>query len=147
MGGSILEDHSGVNDGVSGLRPFDAGLMESFSNGVDVLRGNVGSRNSALELIFGLVAIGINRLYKPNNSSVLTGSSRLFFVQIVETVPLGDGLPIVDTGLTCFALYSVLSFYSFDVDLKVELAHAADDHFFCFFVDVDEESGVFPFEF
>lgn len=147
MGGSILEYHSGVNDGVSCLRPFDAGLVKCFSNGVDVLRGDVGSSNSALELVFGLIAIGINRLNIANDSGVLAGSTRLFLVQIVEAVPLGDCLPIVDARLACFALDSVLSFDSFDVDLKVELAHAADDHFFCLFVYINEESRVFPFEF
>ena len=147
MSSSILKDHPGVNDGVSCLWSFDAGLVKSFSNGVDVLRRNVGSSNSAFELVFGLITVGINRFYKANDSGILTGSSRLFLVQIVKIIPLGDGLPIVDAWLTCFALDSVLSFDSFDINLKVELAHAADDHFLCLFINVDEESRIFPFEF
>lgn len=49
--------------------------------------------------------------------------------------------------MSCFAFHSELSFNSFDVDLKVKLAHTADDHLFRLFIHIHVKSRVFSYEF
>lgn len=68
-------------------------------------------------------------------------------MKVVKTLSLSDGLSVIDTGLACFAIDLELTFYSFDVDLKVQLSHSAYYHFLGLFVDVCEEGGVFSSEF
>lgn len=147
MGCSVLEDESGIDDGVAGLWAFGAGLEESFTNCCDVLGRYVGSYDFTDELISGLVAMRIDGFDVSDDSGVLTGTTWLFFMEIIEWVSLEDGLTIVNTGLSGFAFDAKLSSDSFDVDLKMELTHTTDYHFLGLSIDVDAEGRVFSFEF
>ena len=147
MSGTIFKNHSCVNDWISSLWSFYASFMESFSDSTNVLRRYASSCNFIDKLVSGLVSIRIDWFDVSNNSSILSSTSRLFFMEIIERMSLSDGLSIVDSWLSCFAFDSILSFDSFDVDLEMELSHATDDHFLCLFVYIYEEGGILSFEF
>lgn len=96
-------------------------------------RGDVSGRNRSshdprLEGDVGTeLSIELHRLDESLNLSVLSGSSSLLLVRVLELGGLGDRLPESDSRLSGLALDSVLSLQSFDVDLEVELSHSGDD--------------------
>lgn len=128
MGGSIFKHESSVDHRVASLRSLLAGLMESLADSSDKLRGNAGAGYLIYELVGSFVAVRVHGLNVADDSSILSGSSRLFFVKVVKCLSLGDGLSVVDTGLPCLAIDSELPLDPLNVDLQMELAHPADDH-------------------
>ena len=48
-------------------------------------------------------------------------------MQVVKLGAPGDGLAEIDAGLAHIGLHPVLPLHALDVDVQVQLAHAADD--------------------
>jgi len=76
----------------------------------------------------------------------VSGAARLLLERVVELHPLRYGLAVGDLRLAGLAVDFVLAAHALDVDVQVEFAHAADDCFLRFGVDVDAEGGVFALE-
>ncbi len=147
MGCSIFKHKSGIDDRIASLGSFLNDLMESLSYGCDVLGRDIGSYNFADKLISSLVSFRINRLDISNNSSILSCTTCLFLVKEVKILFLQNSFSVVDTGLACLALNTKFSLYSFDVDLQMQLAHSADNHFLSLLVYTYIESWVFSLKF
>lgn len=128
MCSSILKDKSRVNDRIASLRALLTGFVEGFTDSSDKLRRNTSSYNFIYKLISSSIAMGINWLDISDDSCILSSTTRLFLMEIIEAMPLSDSFSIVDSWLTRLTVYSELSLYSFDVYLKMQLSHATDDH-------------------
>lgn len=147
VGGSVFEDETSVDDWVSGLRAFENNIVEGLANCSHVLWWNVGTNNFTDKLIAGFISFRIDWLNVPNDSGILTSSSRLLLMQIIEILPLSDGFPVIDSRLTSCALHSKLSSDPLDIDLKMQLSHSTDDHLLGFLVNIDGECRILSFEF
>jgi hypothetical protein len=148
MGGSVLQDVPDIDDWVSGLRSFIDELVEGFLHSSDIFWWNRSSHNFIHKLAFRLPVLALrNGLNIPSDSSVLTSTSCLFFMKIVEMGFLTDGFTIVDPRRTHYDIHSELSFHPFNVDLKMKLSHPTDDDLLRLFVNGDRESWILSLEF
>lgn len=94
----------------------------------DVLRGNVTTDNSVLERsVFVGVGIHLHRLDLSLDSTVLTRSTRLLLVRVLELGALGDGLSEGDSGFTGDTRHTILSLHSLNIDVEMQFTHARDD--------------------
>lgn len=102
-------------------------MMYLFDGG-DELERYVPSDNTVIKrCIFPCILIHLHRLNNTLDTAVLTGSSGLLLVNVVELGCLGDGLTEGNSGFAGDARDVVLPFHPFDVDVEVELSHAGDD--------------------
>ncbi len=147
MCGSVLKDKTSINDRVASLRTLVYQIIKSFSNSSNKLGRNICSYHFANKFIPRLVALGINWFDITDDSSVLTCTSCLLFMKKIEVLFLEYSLTIIYARLSCFTVYSKLSFYPLNVDLKMKLTHATDNHFLGLFVNGNLEGRIFPLKF
>jgi len=119
VGRSIFKYKTCVDDGVSSLWTFLYNLVESFANCSDELWRNISSHDFANKLVSCFISFWINRLGITNYSSVLSCTTCLLLVQIVEVLFLQNGLSVIHTGLTSLALNTKFPLYSLDVNLQM----------------------------
>lgn len=128
MGLTICENVSHTNDWISGLWSLFAELVERFLDGWNVLVWNVLAFSSinkdVAHLSVGISDVLVDWLDVPNDSGVLSGTSRLFLVQIVEGLFASDGFSVVNGRVSNDDVDVVFSPDSFAVDLKMQLTHA-----------------------
>ena len=146
MSGSVFQNKSGVDDWVTCLWSFLHDLMEGLADCSYILWWDIGSNNFAYELAGSFFSSWINGLDVSHNSGVLTCSSRLFFMEVVETLTLKDSFSVVDAGLAGCALNSEFTTDTFNVDLKMQLSHTADNHLLTLLIYVHAEGGVLSLE-
>lgn len=148
---SIFQNISDSDDRVTSLGSFLGKFHKRFFNSSDILRWNGCSNDFVDKLATGFTFLFFffvdNGLNIANNLSVLSSTTRLFFMQIIEIRFSSDGFPVVDSRMADCYINSELSFDSFNVDLEMELAHPADDDLFCLFVHICSKGRIFSLEF
>ena len=93
--------------------------VHPFNSGDEIVR-NGGTHNGVLELnVLTRFGVAFHRLDVTNDLSVLTGTTSLLFVSIIELGFLGDGFAESDTGFSCGAVDIVFSAHAFDIDFEV----------------------------
>ena len=103
-------------------------MITHLLHGRDVLGGNVSSHNDTLELkIFTRLWILLHRLDVSNYASILSRTSGLLLVCIVELCALRDGLAIGNARFASCTFNVVLTSHTLNIDFKVKLSHARDD--------------------
>src|SRR5690554_6714393 len=124
MVGSIVDHCTYANHRESKLCPLLDGVLESFITGGNVLCWN----DTALDLIDELVVLRIltlfDRLNVPCDSCILTRTTGLLLVSIVEIGTLADRFTIRD--LWSIGLYRrlVFSAHSLNIDFEVQFTHS-----------------------
>lgn len=98
----------------------DAYLLD----GRDVLRWNVTTHDDVLEIeVLARLRVLLHGLDVTNDTTVLTSTTTLLLVRIVEVSALVDGFAVSDTGLASGTFHVVLAAHTFNVDLKMEFTH------------------------
>ena len=147
---SISKHVADTDNGVASLGALLRALMERLLDGRDVLVGHVVTSSGVLEhaaqfcifIIDGVVA----RLHVSNNSSVLSSTSGLFLVQIVELGFGSDSLTVVDGRVTNDEVDVILTLHALAVDEQMELTHTRDDDLLTLLILLHHKSGVFSLE-
>jgi hypothetical protein len=97
-------------------------------DGWDELERNVASDHPILESsILPCLRVLFHGLDRPLHTTILTRSTSLLLVDVVELGWLGDGLSESNARFSDDAGDTVLALHTFDVDVEVELAHAGND--------------------
>jgi len=117
---SIGENISASYHRVSRLWSLLCALVESFLDRWNVLVGHIISYCSIFEhaakICIGVINLIIYGLHIPDDFSVLTSSSTLLLVQIVERGFSTDGLSIVYCRIANDQIDIVLTLHSFAID-------------------------------
>ncbi|KAH3669422.1 hypothetical protein OGAPHI_001543 [Ogataea philodendri] len=132
-------------------------LVESLLTGQQILLWDLTSNNLGLEVIdepdivlgSGSHVLRIAHgggLELSHHLGVLTGTSRLLLVGVLERSRAQNGFSVRNAWPAHCAVHVVLTAHSLDVDLQMELAHSADDGLLGVLVVVDSESRVFFLE-
>ena len=93
--------------------------------------------------IFGAVFGGLD---PPPDAAVLTGTTRLLLVGVVEIGPPGDRLAIGDLGRARLDLAAVLALHPLDIDVEVKLPHTRNHGLVALWVHSGAEGGIFAHE-
>ena len=84
-----------------------------------------------------------NRLNITGNTSILSCSSGLLFVSIVEFGFLSDCLTICNLRTSCFYFTFVFALHSFKIYIQVKLSHTLDNSLVGFGVNIALECRIF----
>lgn len=140
MSGTIVDDHACAKNLMPYERPLLARRLETLIACKKELLADGAASNLLLEAV-GVERAG--RLHPAADTGESSGATCLFFEGVVEGDALCDGLAVGDLRLPSLAVTFVFAPYALDIDIKMQFAHARDDSFLGFWVDMDTESGVF----
>ena len=121
--------------------PFFIASRKPLSQAGMNSRGIEPPDDVVLELVAGRV-LGGQRLDVARHLAVLAGAAGLLLVRVAELRVQSDRLAVGDLRLARDHLAGVLALHALDVDLEVQLAHAADDGLGRLLVAVDAEGRV-----
>ena len=102
------------------------GLAKALVAGRNELTRDRAAHDFVHELVAALVIRG-QGLDVARNAPVLARTAGLLLVRVAELATLGNGLAVLDLGPTWNHHAVVLTFHALDVDVQVQLPHAADD--------------------
>ena len=117
MSSSFLKYIPYTYDRISSLWAFLNKFMKCFFNSCHILGWDRCSCNFTNKLTFRFCLFWLNRLNVSNNSSILSSSSCLFFMKVIESWFFCYSLSIIYTWVACFHLHSELSLYSLYINL------------------------------
>lgn len=147
VGGTVFKDISNIDDWIACERALYHKLMEGLLNGSNILGWNWSTNYPTNKLTLSVSQFWISRLNVSDDSSILTSTSWLLFVEIVEVCLSCNCLSIVYTWSTNLNLDSELSFHSLCVYLQMKLPHTTDNNLFWLLVHIDRKSWVLSLEF
>ena len=141
---TIVDDTADTDDGEADLAALLHSRLEALVTGGDVL----GRNRTALDLVDELVVLDLalarllDRLDVSGHAGILSRTTGLLLVGVVELRLLGDGLAVCDLRLTDLDLGLVLPLHPLDVDVEVQLAHSLDDCLGALGIDIGLEGRI-----
>lgn len=146
VGGSVLQNHAHTGDGVTDQETLLHTLLETLLTGRDKVGGDVASNNSVLEEGVDALLVHLGGLDEALDTTILTSTSRLLLVGVVELGTVLDGFSEGDLRLAGDAVDVVLTTHTLDVNLEMQLSHARDNSLLGLAVDVDLEGRILLLE-
>ena len=139
MCAAVVDADGHPDDGKTDQRAFLHAALKPLVAGWNVL----GRNRPAFHLIDEIVLSVFSRFQRSCHPGELPGSAGLLLVRVVELCSPGDGFPVGNLGHAGLHIGAVLPADPLQVDLQVQLPHAADDGLLGFRVDVGLEGGIF----
>ncbi len=139
MRSAVIDDNFDPGDGQFHLGTFGQGALEALFAGRNILSWNGASPYLVFEdKIFITYGLHVTRY-----TTVLAGTTGLFFMDVVEGSHAGDGLPIGHPGHAGDHTGSVFPEHALDIDLQVKLPHAGDNGISGFVIDMHFKCRIF----
>jgi hypothetical protein len=150
MSVSVLEHISHADDWVACLWSLLAELMEGLLDCWNILIGYIlslsGIDKHISHICILISDVLVDWLNISNDLGVLSGTTCLLFVKIVELGLGPDGLSVVNGWISNVDVDIILSLDSLAVDEEMKLTHARDNNFLTFLIVIDSESWILPLE-
>ena len=143
---SVVDHSPNSNDWEAHLGALLQRKLEALITGWDVFGGNRSTFNLINKLVvdlFFFITCSYKRLDISSNLCILTGTTGLLLVSVVEVRSLGNRFAVGNLRLSHFDESFVLTLHPFDIHLKVQLAHPLDDRLVGLGIDVGAERWVF----
>ena len=140
---AVVDDHAGAEDAVADQRSLLARGLETLVACEEEFLADRAAGDLFLEFVSFEAAGG---LHPAHDTRIVARAARLLLEEVVKGDSLRDGFAVGDLGLACFAGDVVFTAHTLNVDVKMQLAHAGDDSFRGFAVDVDAEGWVLALE-
>ncbi|KAF5048383.1 hypothetical protein DSECCO2_450710 [anaerobic digester metagenome] len=144
--GTIVHYSPDSDDREANLAALLDGQLEALVAGRNIF-GRDGSTLDLVDKLVVLVLLSLDRIRKrlkvTGNSCILTRTTGLLLVGVVEVGTGGDCLAVGHLGLTDFNLCLVLALHTLDIDFEVQFTHALDDGLVGLGIDVAAECGIF----
>lgn len=147
MSSPILKHITEVNHRVTRKWSLIHQIIKGLLHCSYILWWDARARHIIYEFVAGLLIIGdLDGLYIADHTSVLTSSTRLLLVQVVEICLAADGFTVVDAWCTDLNVQAEFTTHTLRVDLQVELSHSADDDLLRLLIDTHAEGGILALE-
>ena len=111
---AVVDEHACAKDLVADEGPLLARGVKAAAAGVEILFGNGSAGDLFLENVLVALAGWLN---PADDAGKVAWSAGLSAEQVVELDLLGDGLPVRDLRLPCFAIDAVLAPHPLEVDV------------------------------
>ena len=119
------------------------GVLETFLYRRDKFLRNVSALHLVDELEVALLVVFVLRTNGNDNVGKLTTTTTLFLVNFAKCNVLGDGLFVVNLGLTLVTFHLKFAFQAVDDDVQVQLTHTRDNGLTTLLVGTNGKRGVF----
>ncbi len=147
MVSSVFKNNFNTHDRESNKWTFSRLLFETLFNSRDEFLRNTSADNVVREFKYSAIFLRWKRLDFTNDLRVLTRTTRLFFMSVIEFSHLRDSLTVSNLRLTHDHFTIEFTFHTFNVNFQVKLTHTRDDSFVRFIITVYAESRIFLTEF
>ena len=144
---TVLEDVSHADDGITCFGSILGEFVECLFNSWHVLVGNVLTLSFVEEHVVHfrifISDVAVDRLDIAYNPGILSCSTTLLFVKIVEFMLGSDRFSVIDRWVAYDNIDVILSLDSFTIDKQMKFTHTRYDDFFIFFIVLNRKSWVF----
>src|SRR5574344_395462 len=135
---TIIDGDAYVDNRESDEGSFFNSFLETFVAGRNVFVRNC----TAFDCVHELVVLVWKRFHESSNTAVLTGTTSLLLVGIVEVCTLGDCLTVCNLWLRNVYFAVIFTFHTLNINGKVKLTHTFDDCLVRLWINVALEGWV-----